>query len=240
MLEFFSKKDKKTFFDAHFHYAVCKDLGIALPVFDDGSSWSGISCAHSAAEYQVQKQAPQSVIQAYGMHPQNAENENIKESADFLEKLLINKEISFIGEAGFDYFSENFKAAAAFQEEIWNIQLELALQYKVPLVIHCRKANHKLFEYSRKLSQLPEVLFHSFMGPSLEAQSLLKHGINAYFSFGKQLLNGNKKAIACVGQLPAERVLAETDAPFQYLKGERYTELKDIKKVYERISILIQ
>ena len=236
MLENFSKKDKKNLFDAHFHYAVCKELGLDLPDFGSDIKWQGISCAHSAAEYQVQKQAPQSVIQSYGMHPQNAENENIKESADFLEKLLENKEISFIGEAGFDYFSEDFKAATALQEEIWNIQLDLALQYKVPLVIHCRKANHKLFEYSRKLSQLPEILFHSFMGPPEEAKSLLKRGINGYFSFGKQLLNGNKKVIACVRELPPERFLAETDAPFQFLKGEKYTDLKDIRRVYEAMD----
>lgn len=73
------------------------------------------------------------------------------------------------------------------------------------------------------------------MGPPVEAQSLLDRGINGYFSFGKQLLNGNKKASACVCELPSERVLAETDAPFQFLKGEQYTDLKDIIKVNDEI-----
>ena len=240
MLEKFSKKDKKNLFDAHFHYAVCKELGLDLPAFEDGISWSGISCAHCAEEYEVQKRAPQSVIQAYGMHPQNAANENIKKSADFLERLLINKEISFIGEAGFDYFSDEFKAASVLQEEIFNIQLDLALKYNVPLVIHCRKANHKLFEYSKQFKKLPEVLFHSFMGPPVEAKALLKHGINGYFSFGKQLLNGNKKAIACVKELPFKSVLAETDAPFQFLKGEKFTRLQDITRVYDCMEVLCQ
>ena len=48
-------------------------------------------------------------------------------------------------------------------------------------------------------------------------------------------LNGNKKARACVCELPSERVLAETDAPFQFLKGEQYTDLKDIIKVNDEI-----
>ena len=238
MLEKFSKKDKKNLFDAHFHYAVCKGMGIEIPDFGEGISWQGISCAHSKEEFEIQKTAPSSVIQAYGMHPQNAGNENIKDSSDFLESLLQNKMISFIGEAGFDFFTEEYKAAGELQEEIWNIQLELALKYNVPLVIHCRKANHKLFEYSKQLSRLPEVLFHSFMGPPAEAKSLLERGINAYFSFGKQLLNGNKKAIACVKELPFERILAETDAPFQTLKGETYTNLTDIRRVYEAMHAL--
>ena len=242
MLEKYSKKfqknadfPQKMLFDAHFHYAVCREHGIELPVFDDNIEWKGISCAHSREEFEIQKKAPSSVIQSYGMHPQNAACEDIKKSADFLEELLNNNLITFIGEAGFDYFSAEFKNMAGLQEEIFNIQLDLALKYNMPLVIHCRKANHKLFEYSKKLKKLPEVLFHSFMGPPVEARSLVERGINGYFSFGKQLLNGNKKAIACVRELPPDRVLAETDAPFQYLKGEKFTDLKDIKRVYEAL-----
>ena len=246
MLEKFTKKalkkadfSQKILFDAHFHYAECKKLGLELPFFDDGSKWMGISCAHSIEEYQLQKKAPDTVIQSYGMHPQNAGNENIKEAADFLEALLKDKDLAFIGEAGFDYFTDEFKENSGKQEEIWNIQLDLALEYNMPLVIHCRKANHKLFEYSKKLKKLPEVLFHSFMGPVAEAASLLNHNINAYFSFGKQLLNGNKKAIACLRELPSERLLAETDAPFQFLKGEKYTAPEDIKRIYEEFDILL-
>ena len=70
------------------------------------------------------------------------------------------------------------------------------------------------------------------MGPPVEAQSLLRHGINGYFSFGKQLMNNNKKAIACAKELPDEVLLTETDAPFQTLKGEVHTTLKDIQRVY--------
>ena len=239
MLEKNTKKIKNFFFDAHFHYAVCLEEGLNIPDFGEGVEWQGISCAHSIKEFEIQKDAPSSVIQSYGMHPQNAANENIKESSDFLESLLNNKLISFIGEAGFDYFTDEFKAAVKQQEEIFNIQLELALQYNVPLVIHCRKANYKLFEYSKQLKRLPEVLFHSFMGPPVEARSLLERGINGYFSFGKQLMNGNKKAIACVRELPEERILAETDAPFQYLKGEQFTAPADIKRIYEEINILL-
>ena len=235
MLEKISKNYKKIFFDAHFHYSVCLEKNIEIPDFGAGIEWAGISCAHSIAEYQLQSKAPACVIQSYGLHPQNAENERINESAAFLEKLLEEGSLSFIGEAGFDFFTQEFRSAAKQQEDIWNIQLELALKYKLPLVVHCRKANHKLFEYSKQLKKLPEVLFHSFMGPPAEAESLLDRGINAYFSFGKQVLNGNKKVIACVRELPGERVLAETDAPFQYLKNEQYTSLSDIEKIISEI-----
>ncbi|MBO6101416.1 MAG: TatD family hydrolase, partial [Spirochaetaceae bacterium] len=89
-------------------------------------------------------------------------------------------------------------------EEMFKIKLELALKYDLPLVIHCRKANEKLFEYSKQLKKIRAVLFHSFMGTPIEANSLLNRGINGFFSFGKQVMNNNKKLIACVRYLPAD------------------------------------
>ena len=86
---------------------------------------------------------------------------------------------------------------------------------------------------SRQLKKLPAVLFHSFPENPDAAFSILNHGINAFFSFGKQILNGNKKAIACVKSLPLQNLLLETDAPFQTLKGEKFTSPDEIKKVYE-------
>ena len=52
MLEKFSKKDKKNYFDAHFHYAVCLEKGISIPDFENDIKWQGISCAHSIQEFE--------------------------------------------------------------------------------------------------------------------------------------------------------------------------------------------
>ena len=170
---------------------------------------------------------------SYGLHPQSAGHIDVKANADFLENLLQKHKLHAIGEVGFDYFNEEFRAQAATQEEMFNLQLDLALQYNLPLIIHCRKANEKLFEYSKQLKKLPAVLFHSFMGMPNEAKSLLDRGINAYFSFGKQVMNNNKKVIACVRELPEQVLLTETDAPWQFLKGETHTAPEDIKKIFE-------
>ena len=133
---------------------------------------------------------------------------------------------------GFDFFCEDFKQFALKQEEIWNIQLELAIQNQLPIVVHCRKANEKLFEYKKQLKKVPSVLFHSFMGSFVEAQSLIKNDINCFFSFGKQIFNNNKKVIQCVKELPIENLLLETDAPYQFLKNETQTFRDEIIKVY--------
>ena len=231
------KNAEKLYFDAHFHFSYSENFGI--PAW-----YRGCSCAHSKEEWDNQlENAPDSVVLSYGIHPQSCGYVNIKERADFLEKLLHQRECEFnnstlkkrflaIGETGFDYFTDEFMQFTKEQEEAWKIQLELAIQFKMPLVVHCRKANHKLFEYSNQLKKLPSVLFHSFMGTPIEANSLLKRGINGFFSFGKQILNNNKKVIACVQNLPLENLLLETDAPFQYLKNESYTAPGEIERVY--------
>ncbi len=240
------KNENILYFDAHFHLADCMNLAGPFESLRDHvlelsehmpSNWAGCSCSHSIEEWEVvqalrQAQGPR-VFHSYGLHPQSAGYINIKENASFLEQLLQQKKLHAIGEAGFDYFTPEFRDHAALQEEMFNQQLNLALQYNMPMVIHARKANHKLFEYSRFFKKLPAVLFHSFMGPSREAQSLIDHGINAYFSFGKQLMNNNKKVLDCAKKLPLKNLLLETDAPFQYLKGEKFTDPQDITKIYD-------
>lgn len=232
MLEKFIKKLN---FDAHFHYTDCKNLGIC----DFPDDFTGISCAHCKNEWEIQKNSPYFIIKSYGLHPQNARNYNLS-SIYFLENLVSNKEISFIGECGFDLFCDEYKIYEKKQEEFFNIQIEMAIKNNLPVVIHCRKANHKLFKYKKQLSKLPEVLFHSFMGPSAEAFNLLNSNINGYFSFGKQIFNGNKKVLDCIKKLPAERILCETDAPFQFLKGEKFTSPAEITKIQQKVSEILE
>lgn len=228
------KNEKFLYFDAHFHLADC--IYDELIKDDFPEDIVACACNHSIEEWEVVQKflegQQQKIFLSYGLHPQSAGHIDIQTNADFLEQLLKNKQLAAIGEAGFDYFNDEFKAVAVIQEKMFNIQLELALQYKLPLIIHCRKANEKLFEYSKQLKRLPAVLFHSFMGTTVEAKSLLNRGINGYFSFGKQVMNNNKKVIACVKELPKNVILTETDAPWQFLKGESHTNPADIKKIF--------
>ena len=227
-------ENNSTFFaDAHFHYSCC----IADCCFNPPENWKGCSCAHSIEEWEMQKKgvSGKNIVSAFGLHPQG----NYTTELDFLKTLLEKNEVQAIGEAGFDYFTPEFKENREEQEKNFTSQIELAVKYQKPVIIHCRKANDKLFEYSSLLKKAPSVLFHSFMGSSVEAQSLVRRGINAYFSFGKQMMNNNKKVFECVKNLDIKRLLVETDAPFQFLKGEQKTYLSDIVKIYEAAAELL-
>lgn len=229
------EKNENFFCDSHLHFTLIPQIQEELE--NTSFLWAGCSCCHSVKEWENQIDLKLSknifLLNSFGLHPQNLKKEEVTKLADYLQNLCSSSnKLNAIGEAGFDYYSNEYKNHCDLQEEMFNIQLDLALMHQLPLIIHCRKANHKLFEYCGKLKKLPSVLFHSFMGPKEEALSLLSKGINGFFSFGQQMMNNNKKVIDCVINLPEENLLLETDAPFQTLKDQSFTCLGDIKNIY--------
>ena len=222
--------------DAHMHLVQCG----RFPDFPAGLEYYAVTCAHDRDEFIRQKEMialcgeKMKILPAFGIHPQAPLAQNI----DFLESLIKGGEISAIGEAGFDLFTKEFASHIEEQETVWRAETEFAARYGLPLVVHCRKAQERLFRDAKKLKEISGVIFHSFAGSPQDARSLLKRGVQAFFSFGKPLLNGKKSAIACVREIPLERLLLETDAPFQTLKGESSTAPEEISRVYAAASEL--
>ena len=175
------------------------------------------------------------VLQSFGLHPQApfSDERDFALRLEFLEGLLQERRIAAIGECGLDFFTQEFSANRAAQEKVFAAQLDLAARHKVPAIVHARKAMQEIFESAAALKKVPAVVFHSFAGTLMDARSLLSKGVNAYFSFGKPLMNGAKKAILCVRALPLDRLLFETDAPYQTLKGEKATSPAEIADVYQ-------
>ena len=230
--------------DAHFHLVQSSSFE-SISSFAEAFSplamgFRGCTCSHSEEEFLRQEAlclefgGALGLKSAFGLHPQNPD----LSLAPFLEQLLRQKRIDAVGETGFDFFTPEFRADRLRQDEAWHLSLKLSSCYGLPVVLHDRKALDLIFRDVALLKKIPAVLFHSFAFGPREALSVLSHGINAYFSFGKALLNGNKKSMACVAELPLERLLFETDAPYQTLKGEGFTPLGDIKLVYQKASEL--
>ncbi|MBQ5384083.1 MAG: TatD family hydrolase [Treponema sp.] len=236
------EEDALDFFDSHFHLVqYMRKKGIvslepgseAEP--DPARKISGCTCALDEDEF-IEMEAASvscgSIFLSFGIHPENPDEKKLP----FVEKLLARKRISAVGEIGFDFW--NGREGSAAQEKIWSECLDMALQYGVPVIIHNRKALDMMYRYARKLSDLPSVMFHAFPFGLREAESLLSKGINAYFSFGKNLLKGGIRCRECVESLPLERIFLETDAPFQASYGMPLTEVSEIEDVYRKASFL--
>jgi TatD DNase family protein len=179
-------------------------------------------------------------LMSYAVHPQLAPEspEICRKSLETMYQLLEEGKLSAIGETGFDLFDSRYKASEKLQDELFTRHIEAAYHYELPLIIHARKAMHKLFAYSKKLKQLPAVIFHSFSGSAEDAASLLRHVLNAYFSFGNALLLNHKLAQAAAAVISPEHLLSETDAPWQPLRFQKYSHYVDLEGIVAKMAEL--
>ena len=199
--------------DFHAHLAECSPEELKIL---ESENYSVLSSCHSKEELEfclsLKNQYPQKVFLSYGVLPQNPDLKLLEQLQEFLK--ISEKEIFAIGECGFDLRKE-YRPFLERQKDVFEKQLEIAIFYQKPVVLHCVKALPVLFEYAEKLKKLPLVIFHSYSGSLTEANSFLKKGMNAKFSFGNNFLRGDKNAVQCVKNLPHERICLETDAPYQ-------------------------
>ena len=169
----------------------------------------------------VSRQYPGIAYPMAGLHPEEVR-------ADFREQLqkihdLLTPRFSLlpppsspfiaIGEVGLDYYwSREFEheQLEAFEEQIgWSIETRL------PLMIHCRKAQNEMVRLMRHYEkELPGGVFHCFTGNEHEAEELLAFdnfvlGIGGVLTFKKSHLPEVLPAT-----VPLSRIVLETDSPY--------------------------
>jgi TatD DNase family protein len=205
--------------DAHIHLADLLERDPGFPERLMGRRWRCCASSHDEAEWgRVEALRPRlpPFVSSFGIHPQSPGFGN----ADFLARLAAEGRIAAIGEVGFDFFADRPERTRNAENEraqraAFEYQLALAERLGLPLLLHLRKAMDQAFAYAPRLRRLPAAIFHSFAGSARDAESLVARGVPAFFSFGAPILNGNKRAAAACAAVPAERLLAETDAPWQ-------------------------
>ena len=227
--------------DAHIHFA---DLAARDPGFASAyAAGPYLACAasHDEPEFLATEALASpgpgrpkglSFVSSFGIHPQWA----VWKNADFLAKLAASGRIAAIGEAGFDFFGDRpervrTKENLEAQTAVFEYQLELALARGLPMLLHVRKAMDLVFAYAPRLRRLPSLVLHSFQGTAGEALALLGRGVPAYFSFGAAILNGHKRAQDACAAVPPDRLLSETDAPWQPPRGEAFCRLEHLALV---------
>ena len=147
-----------------------------------------------------------------GTHPHNADEE-LDVTVDELVALSAHAKVVAIGEAGLDYHYD--KSPRAAQAQGLRTHIAAARLTGLPLVIHARSADKDMAEILRNESrkgQFPFVL-HCFSSGSELARIGVELG--GYISFSGILTFKNSEDIREIArQVPHERLLVETDAPF--------------------------
>lgn len=226
-------------FDAHFHLKQLLEVLPQSAEFIKESDFLGICSCRTFQEVECVENfiaenpgTAQKLKISFGIHPQAPDEKELKT----LEKLIAEKRVSAIGEIGLDRFNEEFARTFDLQKKLFAAQLEIAEKAELPVILHIRKAITEVFEQIPQLRKIKKVIFHSYSGTAAEAESILNHEVNAFFSFGNALLNGHKKAVETVKILSEDRILTETDAPYQPKKGESFSKPQDILLIAEKIS----
>lgn len=187
--------------------------------------------SNECCKEEAEKKMPYTFYRAFGLHPLFHTLEDIS----FLYSLLEEKKIDAVGEAGIDRRGEAGVKEGVKEEdekEFWKEAVSASDKYNKTLVVHCVKALDVMFQDARKLSRLKAVIFHAFSGSEMDALSLLRHGVNAYFSFGTNILISSRAA-RCAANIPLDRLLLESDAPCK--KGKDALVIKEVYKAASTI-----
>lgn len=146
---------------------------------------------------------------AAGISPNDVEKDNAA-FYSLIEKYAKAKKIVAVGEIGLDYYYH--KQSKEIQISFLKKQIELAIEYKLPVIIHCREAFEDLFKVCEPYPSFKAVL-HCFTGSLDEAKKVLQ--IGWYLSFSGIVTFKNSIELQKVAeQTPLEKMLIETDSPF--------------------------
>jgi TatD DNase family protein len=152
------------------------------------------------------------VFCSVGTHPHHAHEELDIGAPELIERTRHPKVVA-IGEAGLDYHYDNSPREA--QEQGFRAHIAAARETGLPLVIHSRDADAdmaKILTDEMKRGLFPAVL-HCFTGGRDLAFTGIELGL--YVSFTGILTFKNSEGLRVIAkELPADRILVETDSPF--------------------------
>ena len=150
-----------------------------------------------------------------GLHPTSVnDNARWREELDMVESMLSTPLVPLygVGEIGLDlYWSRDFFKE---QREALHAQLELALQYRLPVVIHTRSAYAEMVDaVATYRGRGLRGVFHAYADDADMFRKLASMG-DFYFGIGGVVTFKNSGLDRVVAEIPLERILLETDCPY--------------------------
>ena len=147
------------------------------------------------------------VFAILGLHPHEA-NEATEEDIDALRELLAHPKAVAVGETGLDWFRDYAPRDA--QQHLFAQQLELAEELGKPVVIHSRAADEDTL--AALADHAGTVVLHCFSSPHM-LPTALERGWYVSFAGNASFPKAVDLRLAAT-QVPADRILVETDAPY--------------------------
>ena len=227
-------------FDSHAHYddeAFNEDREKVIQGLNDKGVIGVLNCGSTleGARMSVELSSKYDfVYSAVGVHPEYADIVN-DETICELRDLANYPKVRAIGEIGLDYYhAEN--PHKDIQKAAFRIQMDLARELKLPVVIHDRDAHKDTLDI---LKEFPEVIgvVHCFSGSVEFARECLKLGYYIGFT-GVITFKNAKKTSDVAREVPMDRILVETDCPYMAPEPHRGKRNQSdyIEYIIEKIS----
>ncbi|MFN2261041.1 MAG: TatD family hydrolase [Psychroflexus sp.] len=162
------------------------------------------------AMYRLEENYPEQMFLMMGLHPTSV-NENFKSELAHIENELKTRKFYAIGEIGIDlHWDDQFLET---QKEAFKFQIQLAKKYKLPIVIHCRKAFDEVFEVL-ETEKSPDLfgIFHCFTGTKAQAEQAID--LNLKLGIGGVVTFKNGKIDRFLNEINPSHIVLETDAPY--------------------------
>ncbi len=153
------------------------------------------------------------VYGTYGIHPHEAKKHKDLNTAHILNRLSLNKKVIGIGETGLDFYYNNStknEQISCFEKHINAAQVS-----NKPLIIHTRSAEKETLEILSKFKKQKDfkMLIHCFTGTRDLAFKLLD--LDSYISASGVITFKKSEKLAMIfKEMPNEKILVETDAPY--------------------------
>lgn len=158
---------------------------------------------------QTEQDFPECIMMP-GLHPCSVK-ENYKEELAIVEGWLGKRKFPAMGEIGLDFYWD--KTFTEQQFEAFRIQIELALQYKLPIVIHTRNAMQETINLVREYQGRGlRGIFHCFSGSYESARQIVDAGF--LLGIGGVVTYKNAGLPEVLSKFSVDHLVLETDAPY--------------------------
>ncbi len=160
--------------------------------------------------FALEKKFPGKCLAMMGLHPCSIK-ENYQDELNWAENWLQKRRFSGVGETGLDYYWDKTfikEQAIAFRK-----QIEWALHYDLPVIIHSRNSLQDCIDIIRE-NQNGKLkgIFHCFSEGYEFAKQIMDLGF--YMGIGGVLTYKNSGLAAVVEQIPMDWIVLETDSPY--------------------------
>ena len=150
------------------------------------------------------------VYAAVGSHPDVADQVTEEVIEEYRKLCKLHPKVKAIGEIGIDYHYEDIPRQ--LQLKAFRMQMELAREVQLPVIVHEREAHEDGMAIVREFSDVTGV-FHCYSGSAEMARQLVDKGWYIGFT-GVLTFKNARKAVETAAAIPLERIVLETDCPY--------------------------